>query len=79
MTDKLNNEELAVEGLMSTENGREFIWNQLQSCAVFDSTFDSDPIASAYNSGMRDAGLRLDRLVRETCPELYLKMKKENM
>lgn len=75
--DKPVSEDLAVENLMRTEDGRRFIWGQLLMCNVFDSTFDADPIQSAYNSGMRDAGLLLRNRVRSASPDYYLKMIKE--
>ena len=72
-------EDLDAENIMRTEGGRSFIWNQLQSCSVFESIFDMDPVQAGYNSGMRDAGLRLDRVVKEAAPEYYLQMIKENL
>ena len=76
---KHTSEELAIQNIMRTEGGRDFIWGQLQSCGTFESIFDRDPVQSGYNSGMRDAGLRLNRAVKEAAPEYYLKMIKENI
>ena len=76
---KHTSEELAIQNIMQTEGGRDFIWNQLQSCNVFESIFSSDLAQSGYNSGMRDAGVRLERVVKEAAPENYLKMIKENL
>ena len=72
-------EVLAIENIMRTEGGRNFIWGQLQSCCVFESMFNTDPVQLGYNSGMRDAGVQLDRKVKEATPEYYLKMIKENI
>lgn len=72
-------EELAVQNIMKTEDGRDFIWGQLQSCGVFESIFDKDSLQTSYNAGMRDAGLRLERVIKEAAPEYYLKMIKENI
>jgi len=72
-------ENLAIENIMRTEGGRDFIWGQLQSCGVFESIFDVDSKQLSYNAGMRDAGLRLEREVKEATPEYYLKMIKENL
>ena len=76
---KYTSEELAIQNIMQTEGGRDFIWNQLQYCSVFESIFSSDLAQSGYNSGMRDAGIQLNRVVKEAAPENYLKMLKENI
>lgn len=76
---KYTSEELAIQNIMQTEGGRDFIWNQLQFCNVFESIFSSDLALSGYNSGMRDAGINLNRVVKEAAPENYLKMLKENI
>jgi len=70
---------LAIENIMRTEDGRDFIWGQLQFCSVFESIFDVDSKQLSYNAGMRDAGLQLEREVKEAAPEYYLKMIKENL
>jgi hypothetical protein len=76
---KHTSEELAVQNIMRTEGGRNFIWGQLQSCGTFESIFDINSAQSSYNSGMRDAGLRLNRVVKEAAPEYYIKMIQENL
>lgn len=76
---KYNSGQLAIQNIMQTEGGRDFIWSQLQSCSVFESIFNIDPIQAGYNSGMRDAGLQLERVIKEAAPEYYLKMIKENI
>ena len=72
-------ENLAISNIMRNEDGRGFIWSQLQACSVFESMFDNDPIQHAYNAGMREAGLRLDRLIKEAEPSYYVKMIEENI
>lgn len=72
-------DKLAIQNIMRTEGGRDFIWGQLQSCSVFESIFSADPVESGYNNGNRDAGLRLEREIKETAPEYYLKMIQENL
>ncbi len=76
---KHSNDVLAVQNIMRTEGGRDFIWGQLVSCGVYESTFNMNTIQSSYNAGLRDAGLRLEREVKEAAPEYYLKMIKENI
>lgn len=69
---------LAIHNIMRTEGGRDFMFGQLQSCGVFESTFNTDPVQHGYNAGMRDAGLRLERELKEAAPDEYLKMIKEH-
>jgi len=76
---KHTSEELAIQNIMRTEGGRDFIWGQLQFCGTFESIFDINSAQSSYNSGMRDAGVQLNRVVKEAAPEYYLKMIKENI
>jgi len=77
--EKHTSEELAIQNIMRTEGGRDFIWSQLQSCGTFESIFSADPVQSGYNNGNRDAGLRLEREIKEAAPEHYLKMVQENL
>lgn len=70
---------LVIENIMRTQDGRDFMYNYLQSCTVFESIFDKDPVQTGYNSGMRDAGLQLERQLKEAAPAYYLKMIEENI
>lgn len=74
-----NKVELAVFNMMKNEDCREFIWSHLQSCGVFESIFDDNPVKHGYNSGSRDAGLMLARSLKEYAPGYYLKMIEENI
>ena len=76
---KHTSEELAIQNIMRTEGGRDFIWDQLQSCGTFESMFDINSNQLSYNAGLRDAGIRLNRVIKEAAPEHYLKMIQENI
>ena len=71
-------EVMAIHNIMSNIDGRCFIWGQLQSCGVFETIFDIDPLKHSYNAGLREAGLRLKRVVEELEPGYYIKMIEEN-
>lgn len=81
MTDKkvVNTDELAVQNLMRTPDGRKYMYNKLQGYGVFDNIFDNDPIPHAYQSGKRAAGLELEQDLKEYALEYYLKMLTENL
>lgn len=78
-TDHTNKSVLVIQNLMRTQDSRDWVWNHLVSCGVFESTFDIDPIRSGYNAGRRDSGLRLEREIKEMAPGDYLKMIKESI
>jgi len=75
----LDSEQLGAFNTMNTTDGRHFIWRQLQKCGVFETMFEIDPYQNAFNSGQREAGLSLHRMVREVSPANYLKMLTENI
>lgn len=76
---KFDTEPLAVQNLMRTEGGREWMWKHLQECGVFENIFDENPVRQAYNAGKRQAGLQLEADLKEHDPDNYLKMMKENI
>lgn len=76
---KHNVESLAISNIMRNEDSRNFIWKHLQSAGVFESTFNKDPIQHAFNAGLRESGLQLERDIKAATPGDYLKMIKENI
>ena len=68
---------LAIQNLMRTEEGRSFMYNQLQYCKVFANTFDEDTNKHSYNAGLRVGGLHLESELKEAAPGEYLKMIEE--
>jgi len=79
MSDKQRELELyAIRQIMKTENGRNFIHRCLQRCSTYDTVFDKDPYRHAFNSGLRDFGIWLEREVKEAADESFLTMLREN-
>lgn len=76
---KSNPDALAIRNILKDEGGRAYIWKHLQSCGVFENIFNIDPIQHGYNAGLREAGLRLERDIKEYEPFYYMKMIKENI
>lgn len=72
-------EELVVQNIMKTEGGRDFMMKHLRRCGVFESIFNEDPIRHAKNAGLREAGLMLERDLKELAPAYYIKMIEENI
>jgi len=69
---------LTMRNLMTTENGRSFLWRCLQNCCTFESIYNTDTATHAFNAGKRQHGLWLDEELRESSMDSYLLMLKEN-
>lgn len=78
MSTEETKESLAVSNLMKNEDFRNFMWKHLQLCGTFNSTFDPVPVIHARQTGLRDAGLNLERDLKESALEDYFKMIREN-
>lgn len=77
MTDKERKEDLDdVRAVMSSAAGRRFIWRLLEAGRIFQPSFTTDPIVTAFNEGQRNAGLMLWADVMEAAPEKFLTMHK---
>ena len=64
--------------LMSTVDGRRYIWNELVFAQVFASTDNLDPHYMAFEKGRRNTGLRLLARITSQTPEMYIRMTQEN-
>lgn len=71
--------EEVIKQLMSTPGGRAWFWEQLTLANIFSTTFVSgDPMASAFQEGQRNFGLRLLAQITKVAPDAYLLAMKEN-
>jgi hypothetical protein len=71
---------IALKRLMSSPDGRAWMWDILSSCGAFRSSFDRDPIMMAFNEGRQDVGHELIGQIHslDGGPELYMRMTLEN-
>jgi hypothetical protein len=60
--------------VMSTKQGRRFIWRRLSRAGVYQLSFNSDSAVMAFNEGTRKAGLELLDELMEACPDRYNEM-----
>lgn len=79
-------EELAVRqehndllGVMSSPEGRRFVWRLIGSAGVYQQSFAADPMATAFNEGRRAGGLALLVRLQEEAPDLYLEAQREHI
>lgn len=67
-----------VRNIMSTIEGREWMWNLLSGCSVFSSTYVIGAAdATAFNEGSRAVGLRLLADIMTACPDAYIEAQRE--
>lgn len=63
--------------VMSSKQGRRFMWRLLSRAGLFQSSFNPDNAVMAFNEGNRNAGLSQMNDIMEACPERYTDMLNE--
>jgi hypothetical protein len=63
--------------LMSRRNGRAWIYDLLERCHCFESSFSSDPLAMAFSEGERNTALKFLADINRVCPDHYITMVRE--
>ena len=66
-----------VRSIMSTINGRAWMFDKLQRRRVFSTPFTADPYQTAFNCGVQNEGLRDFEEVVRLCPDEYVLMMRE--
>jgi len=72
------NEVVDTQYILSSFNGRRFLWRYLELCGVFKTSFSPESSQAAFNEGQRNVGLRLLSDINEANPDAYLQMMKES-
>jgi hypothetical protein len=65
-------------GIMSTVQGRRFVWSMLVQFGAFRELFDESHALMAYKEGRRQIGLYLIHKINVDCPDQYQVMTNEN-
>lgn len=63
-----------VKGIMSLRPGRAWMLERLERCHLFSTTFNGDPLQSAFNEGQRNIGLQDLTDIMAACPNHYITM-----
>lgn len=71
-------ETTVIRTLMSTVDGRRWMWLRLAEAQVFVETDSLDPMTLAYAKGIRREGLRLLQIVNRFAADAYVRMVNEN-
>lgn len=66
-----------VRAVLSTYQGRSFIWSLLEQAGIYRTTFSEVPTISSFNEGMRQMGLLTIARVDAVDPNAYAKMRRE--
>ena len=74
---KQDTEDNDLKFLLASDQGRRFIWNMLEKCGVFKSSFTGSS-ETFFLEGPRNIGLKLMSDIMRVDPESYLKMIKSN-
>ncbi len=74
---KQDTEDNDLKFLLSSDQGRRFIWNMLEKCGVFKSSFTGSS-ETFFLEGQRNIGLKLMSDIMRVDPDSYLKMIKSN-
>lgn len=67
----------AVQALLSSREGRDWMHSLLEQCHVFTTSFSSDPLQMAFSEGERNIGLQLIAVIMRACPHRYNEMMQE--
>ena len=67
-----------VRELMSTRDGREWVWDKIADCGVFSKVSIGDPHMLAMFTGHRNAGVDLLNEVMLFCPDNFILAMREN-
>jgi hypothetical protein len=63
--------------VMSTTQGRRFVWRLLSEAGVYRTSFSCDVALMSFNEGKRNVGLELLNELVSNCHSSYLKMVEE--
>lgn len=66
-----------IFGLMSVAGGRSWMYDLLEFCSVFATTFSPNPSLAAFKEGQRNVGIRLLNDIMQSCPDQYVLMMRE--
>lgn len=70
-------EEMITKQLMSTPDGRRWVWLRLEEAKIFVGDENLEPYNMAFSKGVRNAGLRLLSDVSRFTPQEYVTMTTE--
>lgn len=67
-----------LRSILSTVQGRRFVWRFLEVCGINKCSFADDPHKTSFLEGQRNVGLRLQADIMDAEPNAYVTMMKES-
>jgi hypothetical protein len=67
-----------LKSVLSTVQGRRFVWKYLEKCGVYTTSFSESPHRTMFLEGQRNIGLMLMADINAADPYLYVKMMNES-
>lgn len=62
---------VCVIDVMSIKSGRDFVWELLTDCGVYQDGYNSNPYDHARNAGRKGVGLQLLQKILLACPDKH--------
>ena len=66
-----------VVALMSSPDGRAYLWDKLEAAHIFHTSFSTDLAQMSFNEGERNLGLQLFNNIIRWSPDQYIQMIRE--
>jgi hypothetical protein len=71
------NRKAVLVALGDTPQGRQYFWDTLAECHIFETTFNDDPGRMAYLEGQRSRGIALLMDIIQFCPDQFIQAMRE--
>lgn len=66
-----------IASIMSTVNGRAWVWRWLEACHLFENPYDDNDRREAFLLGEANIGRRLLAQIHQHCPDQYIQAQRE--
>jgi hypothetical protein len=74
---KAKQDDIVLQTLLSTPDGRAWMFGLLAESHIFQSSYTSEPYSTAFKEGERNVGLKLLNHIMRACPEAFTQMLNE--
>lgn len=74
--ERKNSDEMRL--ILSTKEGRRFLWQLVGECGVFQCLFDGNGSRTFFKEGERNVGLKILTRIMDASPDSYVVMSREN-
>ena len=74
---KAQQNKAVLVSILSTPEGRNWMWSILSDMAVFHTILPDDALKMSYQLGSRNVGLKLLNEITSTAPQAYIQMLRE--